>query len=111
MNENFTPMEREAMASVLCLLTKADYRTHSDEHQALGECMRELEIDEASFVPLSETQLVPKAYETLKRMSKGKKRAFSQMITKIARSDGHFSPLEQAFVIEILDMCEIPFVQ
>lgn len=111
MKENFTPKEKEAIASVLYLLTKADYRTHDNEHQTLGECMSELELDEASFVPLTETQLVPRAYKTMKRMSKAKKRVFAQMITKTARSDGHFGPLEQAFLIELMEMCEIPFVQ
>ena len=110
MEEKFTRKEQEAIVSVLCLLTKADYRTPDIEHQILKECLREIEFDDTSFVPFPKGQLEVKAYEPLKRMSKAKKRLFSGMMTKIARSDGHFGPLERAFVLEILETCEIPFI-
>lgn len=41
---------------------------------------------------------------------KGKKRSFSRMMTRLSRADGHFGPSEQAFVNEILIMCDVPFV-
>ena len=110
MEEKFTRKEQESIISVLCALSKADYRTHDKEHLALQECLHELEFNDDSFSPYPKAQLEGAAYETLKRMSDGKKRVFSRMMTKIARSDGHFGPLERAFVIEILEICEIPFV-
>lgn len=110
MEEKFTRKEQESIISVLCILTKTDYRLHDNEHQALRECVEELEFTDESFQPYTKAQLGSNAYETLKRMSKSKKRVFSRMMTKIARSDGHFGPLEQAFVLEILETCEIPFI-
>jgi len=110
MEEKFTRKEQEAIVSVLCALSKADFRTRVEEHRALDECMLELGFNDESFQPIPMGQLEGKAYETLKRMSKEKKQVFSGMMTKIARSDGHFGPRERAFVIEILEMCEIPFV-
>ena len=72
--------------------------------------MKELELDTKEFVPIPKNELQKQAYQTLKRMSKEKKRTFSRMMTRLSRSDEHFGYREQAFVIEILDMCEIPFV-
>lgn len=106
----FSENEKKAMVSVLCALAKADYRTHDTEHQTLRACLDEMGFHEEDYQPIPKAQLEVKAYETLRRMNKEKKRVFSLMMTKIARSDGNFGPLERAFVIEILDMCEIPFV-
>ena len=110
MEEKYTQKEQEAIISVLCRLAKADYRTHDKEHETLQECLKELGFQDDGFQLYTKDQLESKAYETLKKMSKEKKRAFSWMMTKTARSDGHFGPLERAFVIEILETCEIPFV-
>ena len=74
------------------------------------EALQEIGFDDADFQPYPKAELESKAYETLRHMSKEKKRAFSLMMTKTARSDGHFGPRERAFVIEILEMCDIPFV-
>mgnify|MGYP002626111166 FL=1 len=97
------------MYSVLCVLVKADYRSRDNELGQLSEFAKELGLDE-SFHPIPKSQLEGLAYETLKKMPMEKKRVFSRMMTQIARSDGHFGPSERAFVIEILEMCEIPFV-
>ena len=110
MEDQYTRMEQEAIVSVLCALMQADFRDHDGEHQALQEALREIGFDDADFQPYPKDQLESKAYETLRHMSKEKKRAFSLMMTKTARSDGHFGPRERAFVIEILEMCDIPFV-
>ena len=88
MDEKFTQEEQTAIASVLYNLAGADFQTHQ------GKNMLEM-----------------KAYETLKKMPMEKKRTFSRMMTQIARSDGHFGPREQAFVKEVLDYCDVPFVQ
>lgn len=109
MDQQFTQKEKEAMFSVLCVLVKADYRSRTDELGQLSAYAKELGID-GSYQPIPKAQLEGLAYETLKRMSIEKKRVFSGMMTQIARSDGHFGPSERAFVIEILEMCEIPFV-
>lgn len=106
----FTENEKKAMASVLYALAKADYRAHDTEHQTLSACLDEMDFHEEGFQPIPRSQLEVGAYMTLKEMNKEKKRAFSLMMMKIARSDGNFGPLERAFVKEILEMCEIPFV-
>lgn len=110
MGMNYSRKEQEAIISVLCILLKADYRSRDVETQCLQECMKELGFEDESFEPYPKSQLEAKAYEVLRKMSKSKKRAFSLMITKIARSDGHFGHLERAFAIEILDVCETPFI-
>lgn len=106
----FSETEKEAMVSVLCALAKADYRSRDAEHRVLQGCYEEMGFERVDFVPIPRLQLEKRAYETLKRMTKEKKRVFSRMMTKIARSDGDFGPRERAFVIEILEMCDIPFV-
>ena len=110
MDEKFTQEEQTAVASVLYNLADADFRTHEGESERLKACLAELGFDAHGFVPIPKNELQMKAYETLKCMTKGKKRTFSRMMTQIARSDGHFGPREQAFVKEILIMCEVPFV-
>ena len=110
MEEKFTSEEQMAVASVLYNLADADFQSHEAERECLEACMKELEFDATGFVPIEKNQLHVKAYETLKRMSKEKKRAFSRMMTRLSRSDGHFGPREQAFVKEILIMCDVPFV-
>lgn len=110
MEEKYTQEEKVAVASVLFNLAGADYRTREGESQCLKDCMMELEFDEVGFVPIAKNALQMKAYETLKRMTKEKKVAFSRMMTRISRADGHFGPREQAFVKEILLMCDVSFV-
>ena len=110
MEENFSVEEQKAVASVLYNLADADFQSHEAEKECLDACMKELEFDASGFVPIARNELPKQAYETLKRMSKEKKRTFSRMMTKMSRSDGHFGPREQAFVKEILDYCEVPFV-
>jgi uncharacterized tellurite resistance protein B-like protein len=110
MEEKFTQSEQEVIVSVLCALTKADYRFHKNEHQALQDCLKDIDFQDDTFQPFPQSQLILKAQEHLKPMSPVKKRVFSRMMTKIARSDGNFGPLERAFVSEILETCEIPFV-
>ena len=110
MEEKFTLSEQIAVASVLYHLANADFNNHENEDEVLKSCFSELEFDAADFVPIERNQLHVKAYETLKRMTKEKKRAFSRMMTRLSRSDGHFGPSEQAFVKEILIMCDVPFV-
>ena len=72
--------------------------------------MDEMGLEPEGFVPIPKNELPQKAYETIKRMSKGKKQAFSLMMTRLSRSDTHFGPRERRFVKEILDMCDVPFV-
>ena len=110
MDEKFTQEEQTAVASVLYNLAHADYQTHEGESEYLKTCLEELGLNAKGFVPIPKNALQVKAYETLKRMTKEKKHAFSRMMTQIARSDGHFGPSEQAFVKEILIMCDVPFV-
>lgn len=110
MEEKFTQNEQEVIVSVLCALTKADYRFHNNEHQALQDCLKEIDFQDNTFQPFPKGQLILKVEEHLKPMSPVKKRNFSRMMTKIARSDGNFGPLERAFVTEILEACESPFV-
>ncbi len=111
MDEKFTQEEQTAVASVLYNLAGADYRTREGESEGLKACLDELGLDVQGFVPIHRNMLEMKAYETLKKMPLEKKRTFSRMMTHIARSDGHFGPREQAFVKEVLDYCDVPFVQ
>ena len=110
MDEKFTIEEKTAVASVLQCLLAADFRKHEAEWECLAACMEEMELDAESFVPIPKNELPRRAYPTLKRMSKAKKVAFSRMMTRLSRSDTHFGAREQAFVMEVLEMCEVPFV-
>ena len=110
MEGNFTSEEKNAIANVLFNLVHADFNDRIGEDDCLKECLNELGFDVQGFVPIPKNELPPKAYETLKLMDKEKKHAFSRMMTQISRADGHFGDREQAFVKEILVMCEIPFV-
>ena len=110
MEEKFTQEEKRAVASVLYNLADADFRNHEGEDECLKTCLAELDFNEPDFIPIPRKELPKQTYETLKRMSKEKKRVFSRMMTQVSRSDGHFGPREQAFVKEILLMCDVPFV-
>ena len=110
MGENFTTEEKIAIASVLFNLEATDFQSHESERECLEACMKELEFDATGFVPIPRNEMQKRAYETLKRMTKGKKRTFSLMMTRLSRSDAHFGPSERAFVKEILVMCDVPFV-
>lgn len=110
MEEHFSETEKTAIANVLFNLAGADFQTRRGEDDCLKACLDELGMNAAGFVPVERNQLPTQAYETLKAMAKEKKLVFSRMMTRLSRSDGHFSPREQAFVKEILDYCEVPFV-
>lgn len=110
MEEKFTQEEKIAVANVLYNLAGADFRTHQGESECLKACLTELKFEAKDFVPIPKNALQMRAYETLRRMTKEKKRSFSRMMTQLSRADGHFGPSEQAFVKEILVMCEVPFV-
>ena len=110
MEDKFSKEEQIAIASVLYNLADADYQSHKSEKECLEACMKELEFDAVGFVPIPKNELQKRAYETLKRMSKEKKHSFSRMMTQLSRSDDHFGARERAFVMEILNMCEVPFV-
>ena len=110
MEEKYTQEEKVAVASVLFNLVGADYRFREGEGDCLKDCMKELELDLDGFSPIPKNALQMKAYETLKRMNKEKKTAFSRLMTRLSRADGHFGPSERAFVREILEMCDVPFV-
>ena len=110
MEEKFSQEEQKAVASVLYNLAGADYQTHEGESECLKTCLAELAFEYKDFVPISRNELQHKAYETIKRMTKEKKRTFSRMMTQLSRSDSHFGPSERAFVKEILIMCDVPFV-
>lgn len=110
MEEKFTDAEKEAIANVLYNLANADFQSHPQEKECMESCFREMEFDGTGFVPLSRNELPKRAYDTLKRMTKEKKRSFSLMMTRLSRSDNHFGPSERAFVKEILIMCDVPFV-
>ncbi|MBQ3737632.1 MAG: hypothetical protein II862_01450 [Bacteroidales bacterium] len=110
MGEKFTPQEKIAVASVLYNLADVDFQSHDSEYECLEACMKELEFDATGFVPIPKNELQKKVYDTLKRMSKEKKRSFSRMMTKLSLSDDHFGARERAFVMEILNMCNVPFV-
>lgn len=110
MEEKFTQEEQIAVANVLFNLVHVDFNRHMVEDDCLKVCLDELGFDAQGFVPVPRNELPPKTYETLKHMDKEKKHAFSRMMTRISRADGHFGYSEQAFVKEILIMCEVPFV-
>ena len=110
MEEKFTQEEKIAVASVLYSLAGADFRTQKGESECLKVCLKELEFEDKGFVPIPKNALQMRAYETIRRMTKEKKRTFSRMMTQLSRADGHFGPSEQAFVKEILIMCDVPFV-
>ena len=110
MENIFSIEEQRAVASVLYNLADADFQNHESERECLEACMKELGFDATGFVPIPKNELPKQAYGTLKRMSKEKKRTFSLMMTRLSRSDDHFGPRERAFVMEILDMCDVPFV-
>jgi len=110
MEEKFTQEEKIAVANVLYNLAGADFQTHTGESDCLKSCLTELDFEAKDFVPIPKNALQMKAYETLRRMTKDKKRTFSRMMTQLSRADGHFGPSEQAFVKEILIMCDVPFV-
>ena len=110
MEEKFTQEEKIAVASVLYSLAGADFRTQKGENECLKTCLTELEFETKDFVPIPKNALQMRAYETIRRMTKDKKRTFSRMMTQLSRADGHFGSREQAFVKEILVMCEVPFV-
>ncbi len=110
MDEKFTQEEQVAIANVLYNLAGADFQTHEGETACLKSCLKELSFNAANFTPIPKNALQMKAYETIRRMTNEKKRSFSRMMTRLSRSDGHFGPSEQAFVKEILIMCDVPFV-
>lgn len=110
MEDKFSKEEQIAIASVLYNLADADYQSHKSEKECLEACMKELGFDAVGFVPIPKNELQKRAYETLKRMTKEKKHSFSRMMTLLSRSDDHFGARERAFVMEILNMCEVPFV-
>lgn len=110
MVEKFTIEEQKAIASVLYNLADADFQSHDAERKCLEACMKEMEFDSKGFVPVSKNELQKQVYEIIKRMTKEKKRVFSRMMTRLSRSDNHFGPRERALVMEILNMCDVPFV-
>ena len=110
MEEKFTQEEQIAIANVLFNLVHADFNSRLGEGDCLKVCLDEMGFDAQGFVPLPRNELPSQSYETLRRMNKEKKHAFSHMMTRVSRSDGHFGFSEQAFVKEILVMCDIPFV-
>jgi len=110
MKEKFAKEEQKAIASVLYNLAGVDYQTHEGESNCLKSCLREIDFSIDGFVPIPKNELHVKAYDTLKRMTIEKKQSFSRMMTQVSRSDGHFGTSEQAFVKEVLVMCNIPFV-
>lgn len=110
MDEKFSQEEKTAVASVLFGLADADFQSHPAEKECLEACLEELGLEVAGFSPIPENELPKLAYGTLKGMTKEKKRSFSLMMTRLSRSDSHFGPREQAFVKEVLDYCDVPFV-
>lgn len=110
MEESFTDTEKNAIANVLYNLTYADFNNRVGEDECLKSCLTELGFDATGFEPIERNQLYKRAYDTLRHMTKGKKLTFSRMMTRLSRSDGHFGPREQAFVKEVLVMCNVPFV-
>ena len=110
MDEKFTPEEQKSVGSVLYNLVYADFRQRHGEVDCLKACFGELGLAFDGFVAIPRNELPTKSYETLKRMTAEKKHIFSRMMTEISRSDSHFGPRERAFVKEILDYCEVPFV-
>ena len=110
MEDKFSKEEQTAIANVLYNLAYADFNNHEGEDECLKDCLKELDFDVKGFVPIPRNALQMKAYETIRRMTKGKKLNFSRMMTRLSRADGHFGPSEQAFVKEVLIMCDVPFV-
>ena len=110
MEVKFTDEEKTAIASVLYNLAHADFRSKKEEKDCLETCLKELDFDTAGFVPFPRNELQNMAYDTLKLMPKEKKYIFSRMMTEVSRSDNYFGPSERAFVKEILEMCNVPFV-
>lgn len=110
MEEKFTLEEQKAIASVLFNLADADFQNHKAEKECLDNCLEELKFDATGFVPIPKNELQKQTYDTLKQMSKGKKHAFSRMMTRLSRSDDHFGLRERAFVMEVLNLCNVPFV-
>ena len=110
MMDKFSKEEQIAIASVLYNLAGADFRTHKGESECLKTCLAELEFEVKDFVPIPKNALQMRAYDTIRRMTKEKKRSFSRMMTQLSLADGHFGSSEQAFVKEILIMCDVPFV-
>lgn len=105
----FTEEEKKAVGSVLFVLSNADYKTQLTENEELVKCYNELGIDAATFEPLPKERL-NLVYNTIKSMPIDRKRLFSLMMTRLSRADGHFGARERAFVTDILDTCEVPFV-
>lgn len=105
----FTEEEKKAVGSVLFVLSRADYKTHITENEELVKCYDEIGIDISTFDPFPKERL-NLVYNTIKAMSIDKKRLFSLMMTRLSRADGHFGARERAFVTDILDTCEVPFV-
>lgn len=106
----YNKIEKEAIASVLYNLAHADFREHEMENAVYKDCLKDLDMADGDFVPFPKDELQSRTFEILKQLPKEKKRDFSLMMTKIARSDGEFGVLERKFVTEILDLCNIPFV-
>jgi len=105
----FTEEEKKAVGSVLFVLSNADYKTYLTENEELVRCYNDIGIDVSSFKPFPKERL-NLVYNTIKSMEMDKKRLFSLMMTRLSRADGHFGARERAFVSEILDLCEVPFV-
>ena len=105
----FTEEEKKAVGSVLSVLVGTDYRNNLGENEELVRCYTEVGIDVQTFEPLPKERL-NLVYNTIKSMSMDKKRLFSLMMTRLSRADGHFGVRERAFVTDILDTCEVPFV-
>lgn len=105
----FTEEEKKAVGSVLAVLVGTDYRNHLGENEELAKCYAEIGIDAQTFESLPKERL-NLVYNTIKSMSMDKKRLFSLMMTRLSRADGHFGARERAFVTDILDTCEVPFV-
>ena len=110
MEEQFTQVEKEAVAHVLFNLAQADYTNHATENECVKICLAELGFEDKEFVPMQRNELQAKVYETIRQMTKEKKRIFSRMMTQVSRSDGDFGSHERTLVIEILEMCDVPFV-
>ena len=110
MKDKFSKEEQTAIASVLYNLAGVDFQRFESEKECFDSCMKELEFDVKGFVPIPKNELQKQAYETIKQMSIGKKRTFSSMMTRLSRSDSHFGVRERAFVMEILNLCDVPFV-
>lgn len=111
MEVQFSRAEQEAIAHVLFNLVKVDYSSQRAEDECVKACLEELGFDGQRFIPLPQNELQKKVYGILKKMAGEKKRIFSRMMTQVSRSDGSFGAREKALVAEILEMCDVPFVQ